>query len=1221
MTSFTHLHTHSNFSFYDGAASVESLAGAARDAGMDAIALTDHDSLAGAVRFFQAALEVGVRPIIGVEFTVEPVLPELADPKRPPHLLLLAEDNEGYSNLCRLVTAARLGEARRASAFSEAYQQVDRDRPLLTQENLRRHRGHLIALSACRKRGEIPALLARRRLREAHEVGEHYRDLFGPEHLFIELHNHLLPRPHNRMRYRLSDLAACLGLQCVATNNVHYVDRASYRLQDVMVCMGARQTVDEPHPDRRPNAEFGLKPPHEMAELFADQPEAIANAARIAQRCEWELDLESFHFPAFDLERLRRLSSGVAIHGISDGVPASTAQASPGEPLTRSAPPSVPEGVTTSDISVVAVGNEEECSHASTNMPLPPPERRGQTRASARGGGGPCGRRAVSQMQNAPRQTATASYPPPHAGESTTSYLRRLCEDGARRLYGHLTGEVRARLDHELAIIADKGLCDYFLIVWDIVRFAREQGIHCTGRGSAGDSLVSYVLGITHADPLAHDLLFERFLNPERRNMPDIDIDFDTRRRDEVIKYIYDTYGAEHVAAVCTVNTFRARSAIREIGQALGFCEEEIGRIASLFPHIRAAGIGEALERYPELREAAVDIHDKRLLIELAQEISGFPRHLSVHVGGLLIGARPLTEMVPLELACKGIVIAQFDKDDVEALGLVKMDILGLRIHSAIEDALDHIEARTGTRPDLEALPLDDEPSYELLRSTHTVGLFQLESPGQRNLLGRTQPTQFEDIVANISLFRPGPVQADMITPYVLRRHGLQPVEYPHPDLEPILASTFGVVIYQEQVLRIAHAIAGFSLGEADVLRRMMTHDISPEDLDEVQEHFLRRAGERGVPPEVAAQIFDMIRGFAAYGFNKAHAACFGKISYQTAWLKAHYPAEFFAGILSSQPMGFYPPRTVAEDTKRHGCAILPPCVNRSEGRCTVEYEANERGDIRVGLWMVRGLHAGVERILAERARHGPFASLEDFCRRTSIPRPAVENLVLARAFEFTGLSVPELLWRLGALPDDVVADRRGRRRGPSLAYDEVDDLVRLLPSLDPMTEVGRVATDLHLLGVSTTRNAFSFWRPRLRELGVTPSVKLWRRQDRERVRVAGIVVARARPPTRSGRTAIFISLEDEWGLIDVAVFEDAYEMCGRALYTSPVLCVEGKLTRLGGLDLSVTAERVIGLGSWQDFALPPVADKTLGSAAYRNDHAVRQTEIRGGEGRQIATY
>ncbi|NLO04552.1 MAG: DNA polymerase III subunit alpha [candidate division WS1 bacterium] len=1202
--SFIHLHTHSAFSFYDGAAQVDTLARAVRDAGMSALALTDHDSLAGAVRFYQAALEAGIKPLIGVEFTIEPVLPELQeDPLRPPHLLLLAESNEGYSNLCRLVTAARLGEAQRASAFSAAYEEVDRDSPLLTQENLRLHSEHLIALTACRKRGEIPSLLERGMLREAQEVAEHYRDLFGPEHLFVELHNHLLPRPYSRARYRLSELAARMGLECVATNNVHYAQKSGYRLQDVMVCMGARQTVDEPNPDRRPNAEFYLKSPRQMAELFADQPQAIANAARIADRCEWELDLDTFHFPDFDLGRLRSRSV-----------------------METPTPASACGGAARAAIAVYR-GEVGSCGHSiccsnGRGGPTSP------TLAGARIGScgpsiGSCNQSDLCVMQGRNEEGAGGGQPLlPLVNESPRAFLRRLCEAGAKRLYGHVEGPVRERLDHELTIIEDKGLAEYFLIVWDIVRFATEQGIHHTGRGSAGDSLVSYVLGITHADPLAHDLLFERFLNPERRNMPDIDVDFDTRRRDEVTKYIYDTYGAERVAAVCTVNTFRARSAIREIGKALGFSEEEIGKLASVFPHIRAGDISDAVKNYPEVRDAKLDLDDKRLLIELAGEIAGLPRHLSVHVGGLLIGRRPLTEMVPLELACKGIVIGQFDKDDVEALGLVKMDILGLRTHSAIEDALDHIEAREGVRPDIEALPLDDEPCYELLRGTHTVGLFQLESPGQRNLLGRVQPTNFEDIIANISLFRPGPVQADMITPYIMRRHGLQEVIYPHPGLEPILGSTFGVVIYQEQVLRIAHAIAGFSLGEADVLRRMMTKDITPEDLDEVQEHFVLRAGEQGVRAEVAEEIFGMVRGFAAYGFNKAHAACFARISYQTAWLKAHYPAEFLAGILSSQPMGFYPARTVAEDARRHGCGILPPCVNRSDDRCLVEYERNPVGDIRLGLWMVRGLQErSVERILHERERRGRFRSLEDFCARTSIPAPAVENLILARAFEFTGMPPQELLWRLRALPGDVIADRHGRQQSPTLAYDDVEDLVGMLPSLDPVSEVGRVATDLHILGVSTTRNPFSFWRERLRELDVTPSVKLWEREDGDRVRVAGIIVARARPPTRSGRTAIFISLEDELGLIDVAVFEDAYQKCGRALYTSPVICVEGKLTRLGALDLSVTAQDIIGLGSWQDFALRPVSDNSLGSAAHRNETALRQTQIRGGEGRQIAYY
>ncbi len=1164
--SFTHLHVHSYFSFLDGAAPPDELAQAVRAAGMDAVAVCDHNSLAGAVRFFRAAREADIKPIIGVEFDIEPVAPRgersgqttsarrgrspaaahtraghRAVPDHTTHLVLLAEDNEGYANLCRLVTAARLGAARGESAFSEKYAEVDRDHPVLSQEHLRQHSSHLIALSGCQRCSEPAQLLAQGRYREAQAVAAYYRELFGPDNYFLELHNHLLPRPASAMRYLLADLAARVGLRCVATNNVHYIHKSSYRLQDVLVCIGNRKTVEEPQPERKPNAEFYLKTPRQMSRLFSDQPEALASTIEIAGRCNWELDLDSFHFPAFDLKGL----------------------------------------------------------------------------------GGGRGRGTVTDARGRKSQAPEHDYPRPEPGEDTRSYLRRLCELGARRRYGRITPAVRARLEHELRIIEDKGLCDYFLIVWDLVRFARERGIPCSGRGSAGDSLVAYVLGITGADPIAYDLLFERFLNPERRNMPDIDVDFCSRRRDEVTQYIYDKYGAERVAAVCTVNTFRARSALREVGKALNFPEEELGQLASVFPHIRAADIRQALEQFPEVRDARLHLADKRLLIELCAELSGFPRHLSVHVGGLIIGAQPLTGLVPLELANKGIVIAQFDKDDIEALGLVKMDILGLRIHTAIADALDHIEQRTGRRPDLERLPLNDAAAYRLLRSTKTVGLFQLESPGQRNLLGRTQPTEFEDIIANISLFRPGPVQSDMITPYIRRKHGREPVRYPHPDLAPILASTFGVVIYQEQVLRIAHAIAGMSLGEADGLRRMMTHGISPQKLEELRARFLAGAQARGVAPEVAEEVFDMIKGFAAYGFNKAHAACFGKIAYWTAWLKAHFPAEFLAGILSSEPMGFYPPRTIAEEAKRLGVGILPPCVNRSEERCTVEYTRDTARDagnretlaIRLGLGLVRGLQGGgAAAIVRARTAGGPFTSLADFCARTRLPRPAVENLILVRAFDCIGLEVQELLWRLGALPDDVVADDRGRCCPPTLDYERADELVAQLPDLDPLTEVGRVALDLHILGVSTTVNPFKFWRQRMEQMGVISSRELYRKRDGDRVRVAGIVVARARPPTRTGATAIFISLEDELGLVDVAVFEDTYQRCGRELYTSPVLCVEGRLTRLGKLDLSVTAHKVIGMGHWHDFALGP-RDVTLGSAAGRRAFNTAQA----GEKRQTA--
>jgi error-prone DNA polymerase len=1131
---FTHLHVHSCFSLLEGAAPLDQLVAAASASGMKALALTDHDGLYGAVRFCQAARKAGIRPIIGVEMTLEPVAGALP---REAHLVLLAEDNEGYSNLCQLVTAARLRDCRRAGPFAAEFEHLDRRKPLLTQEQLRRHASHLIALSGC-EQGEIAQRLLADDTAAAERVAEYYRGLFGPGNFYLELQNLLLPPPRHRLRHDLYLLGQRLGLPVVATNDVHYVTREYARVQDLLVCIRNNKSVDEHLPERKVNSEYWLKPPAEMGALFADLPEALRATEEIAERCRWELDLDSLHLPRFALETVT-------------------------------------------------------------------PESRGH-------------------------------YPSPEPGKDSRWYLRRLCYTGARWRYGEVSAEIGQRLEHELGIIEAQGLSDYFLIVWDIVRFARRRGIQATGRGSAGDSLVSYVLDITQADPLAHELLFERFLNPERRGMPDIDVDFCSRRRDEVTAYVYERYGVDQVAAVCTLNTFRARAAVREVGKALGMDEAEVAPLAEALPHMSAARLPEAARELPEVRDSPVDLKDKGLLLELCRQLSGFPRHLSVHVGGLVIGTELLTRLMPLEVASKGIVISAFDKDDIEALGLVKMDILGLRIHTAIDDCLQHIATRTGHHLDLQSLPLDDEATFRLIRATQTVGLFQLESPGQRNLLGRAQPREFEEIIANISLFRPGPVQANMIQPYLRRKHGLEPVTYLHPALEPILRGTCGVIIYQEQVLQIAAATAGFTLGQGDMLRRAMTSDRSPREMESLREEFVQGAIGRGVDRFVVDRIFDDIAGFAAYGFNKAHAACFGKISYQTAYLKAHYPAEFLAGILSAQPMGFYPPRTIAEEAKRLGIQLLPPCVNRSEGRFTVENmssggaewgtlgspsgpvvqdEAGPDGGletasgltpfgpskrphgpsgrpgglgIRFGLSFLHGMSEAAVRSIVTARAHGQFRSLRDFCQRTAVPRPMVENLILARAFAFTGQPPAELLWTLAALPENAVADRRGQRGNQELDFAESESLAGVLPPLDPETAHGRVSLDLHLLGLSTGRHPFSFWRRELRRRGVVTSADLLRYRDGDRVRVAGIVVARARPPTRSGKTAIFISLEDETGLVDVAVFEEAYQRHGRVIVASSVLLVEGKLTRQGALDISVTVENVLPLGRWED--LPSTA-------------------------------
>ncbi len=528
------------------------------------------------------------------------------------------------------------------------------------------------------------------------------------------------------------------------------------------------------------------------------------------------------------------------------------------------------------------------------------------------------------------------AYPLP-PGETAFSLLWKRCFAGAEQRYRPLTAEVTARLERELRVIEELGFAEYFLAVHDIVEFARSRGIYYSGRGSAGNSIVSYVLRVTDADPIANELLFERFLNPARREMPDVDIDFCSARRDEVIRYIYERFGHDKVAMVATVNTVRAPSAVRIVSRAFGFTPDETNQLSRKVPWGSAAKLGEMMDERPELAEHEFQQPHYRRLVHLGERLAGYPMHLGTHLGGFILSRDPLTDRVPLQWAAKGVVVAQFDKDDVETLGLVKMDILALKMHSAIAEAVRRIEARTGEHVEAWELPRDDPAVYELIRSARTVGLFQLESSGQRNLATRLQQRDFEDVIAAISLFRPGPLQADMIAPFIRRRHGLEPVTVPHPDMEPVLRRTYGVIVYQEQVIEVAAKIAGFSLAEGDMLRRAMTHERSMEEMDEIGRTFVEKAVARGVARSAAEEVFRQLRGFAAYGFNKAHAACFAIVCNASAWLKAHYPAEFYCGLLNNQPMGFYSPRVVLNDARRWGLEVRPVDVNLSGERFEVE--------------------------------------------------------------------------------------------------------------------------------------------------------------------------------------------------------------------------------------------------------------------------------------------
>jgi len=481
-------------------------------------------------------------------------------------------------------------------------------------------------------------------------------------------------------------------------------------------------------------------------------------------------------------------------------------------------------------------------------------------------------------------------------GETPYSVLAKRAWQGLERRYRPLTPAAVARLQHELAVIQELGFAEYFLVVEDIVDFAKSRGIRCSGRGSAGDSIVTYLLGITDADPIAYDLLFERFLNPERRQMPDIDVDFDSRRRDEVIEYIYQHFGNEHVAMVATVQTMTARGAVRTVARAFGLPPHEVNALSRHLPWVSAHRLREVLDTYPEcVNHPLKDRERYGLLTELAQELSGCPMHLGTHLGGFIITREPIDTWMPLQWAAKGVVVSQYDKDDIEALGLVKMDILGLRMHSAISDAVELARARVGTEavPEPFELTPDDPRVYERIASADTVGMFQLESSGQRNLAMRLLQRDFSDIIAAISLFRPGPLEAEMITPFIRRRHGIEAVSVPHPSMAAALRDSYGVILYQEQVLRVAQAVAGFTLAEADSLRRAMTKDRSREEMEAIHGRFVERAVALGVSRDAAEETFRQLQGFAAYGFCKAHAACFAVVSYASAWLKCYYPAEF----------------------------------------------------------------------------------------------------------------------------------------------------------------------------------------------------------------------------------------------------------------------------------------------------------------------------------------
>jgi error-prone DNA polymerase len=753
-------------------------------------------------------------------------------------------------------------------------------------------------------------------------------------------------------------------------------------------------------------------------------------------------------------------------------------------------------------------------------------------------------------------------FPTP-AGRSADAVLAERCWRGVHER-GLREGErLRDRLHHELSMIRRMGFAAYLLTVADIVADVKAMGIFAACRGSAAGSLVCYLTGISDVDALRHDLAFERFMNPMRDEAPDIDVDVESARREDVYDMILSRHGTERAACVAMIDTYRARSAIREVGKALGLPEVEVGVIATSFPHISAAHIREGLEHLPELQGLNLPMRQLDLLFRVAERIGGFPRHIALHPCGIVLASHDLVGRVPLELSANGHRMAQADKVDVELLGYLKLDILGVRMLSSMRHAIDEIARTTGEKVDLERIPLDDEPTFELIRASDTLGCFQIESPGQRELLQKLQPERFEDLIVDISLFRPGPVKSDMIRPYLACRAGLRRPEYVHPDLRPALRETHGVIVYHEQVIRTLAALAGYDLTYADHVRR---HLDDQEMLPALRADFVTRAVARGVAPEAAERTWRAVAEFASFGFCKAHAAAFAVPTYRSSWLKTHHPAHFMAGILTHDP-GMYPRRLLLDDARRRGVPILPLDVNRSEPEYVVEEDDDGVHAIRLGLQDVHGIsQADIRSILTARADR-PIRDVGDLLRRTTVARPVAEALAHAGAFDSLGSGERN---RRSHLYEAITVE--AAREGDQLTLADARAPDHAFPDY---TDAEVVRAELEVMGLDATRHLVSFFEPLLADLGVTRARDLAGLRQDAWVMVAGVKIATQTPAIRSGQRIIFLSLDDATGPIEITVFEAVQPRVAKTVFHAYAMVVWGQLRRTGVKGVSVVAEEV----------------------------------------------
>lgn len=1065
MCDFVHLHVHSEYSLLDGAARIKEMAATAAGLGMKSLALTDHGVMYGAIPFYKACKEHGIKPIIGMEaYITAGSRHDKTSRKEQPtyHLTLLAKNETGYRNLMKLTSIGHL----------EGFYY----RPRIDFEALSEHAEGLICLSGCMS-SELSRQLLDDRNEDAIATALRYRDLFGEDY-YLELQDHGI-LDQKKISAGVLRIAEETGIPLAATNDSHYLCEDDHSLQDVLLCIGTGKTIDDPDRLKISTNQLFLKSGEDMAALFRHVPEAIANTVKIADSCFLELEFGRHILPQFS--------------------------------------------------------------------PLP-------------------------------------------SGSSASQFLRELCDQGlASRYTGSSDWEDELfrraaidRLQYELKVIGEMGFDDYFLIVWDFIRFAHEQSIVTgPGRGSSAGSLVAYVLQITDVDPLKHKLLFERFLNPERVSMPDIDIDFSDERRDEVIRYVVEKYGSEHVAQIITFGTLAARAAVRDVGRVLNLPYGEVDKTAKLIPAAPGMSIERAMKDSSEFRALAEGGSGPGELIAMARRVEGMPRHASTHAAGIVISSNPLTDYVPLQEGTDGVPLTQYSMEHLEAVGLLKMDFLGLRTLSIIERTLTTIREQTGQPLRWDDVSYEDAATYELMGRGDTTGIFQLESAGMRRVLKEMKPTEFEDIVSAVALFRPGPME--FIPQFIRAKHGLVAVEYPHQKLEPILADTYGIIVYQEQIMQIASTMAGFTLGQADLLRRAVSKK-KREVLDEQRKFFVEGSLKLAYNEEEANRVYDLIVRFADYGFCRAHAAAYAVLAFQTAYLKAHYPIAFMASMLTAVVGNQRKTAEYVDECRRMGIAVLPPDVNESGTLFTpiAATDANGKGAIRYGLAGVKNVGTqAIDSVLRERLER-PFESLSDFCRRID-PRVCnkrvIESLVQAGALE----SLPgHRSQQLAALEPTLQAAAAWRKEREELQI-ELFDFAESpnwnveLPNVPPYTQTQMLELERDLMGFYLSGHPLDAFDVMMEQLRFDRLVDIADAPEGATVYTAGMIVSLKPFVTRKGQSMAFLEMEDRIMGTELVAFPTVWKNAAAFVKKGSLVFVRAKVQQ-GDEDYKLLADDIFPL-------------------------------------------